>query len=333
MSVNLQVTETIFAFTIGVMIGVLLRKFSIISETDGKTFTKLLTNVILPAVIFLQLSSVSIGSQQILLIVAMIVSGLLSMFLARIAGFFLKLSRPETVALMLTFSFGSSALLGYPLIAFSFPDNPEAMADAVLLSELGVGLPIFLFGPAIAIYFGDKSAKASLKQSISFSYFYSPIFLAVFSGIIVSLIPFDRSNYFIAPFFEALKMINGSVVIMASLILSLQLKLKSLKGLLPLFIISALIQMVIQPFMAHTQALLYHLPPIQSQVLVLISSMPSAVLGPVFANHYDCAPETASSLVMAHIILSIVFIPMIFYLMARLFLIFWIINQRNANKG
>jgi len=214
---------------------------------------------------------------------------------------------------MLTSSFGSSALLGYPFIAFSFPNNPEAIADAVLLSELGVGLPMFLLGPAIAIYFGNKSDNYNIRNTL-LSYFRSPIFISIILGVVVSFMPFDRGNNFVAPFFEALKMVNGALGILACIILSLQLKLIPLKGIITLFIISALIQMWFQPFIAHTQANWYNLTLLQTQVLVLVSAMPSAVLGPVFAMRHDCAPETASALVMAHIVFSIVMVPAVFYL-------------------
>ncbi len=312
---DLQVFETVFAFTIVVLLCLLLRKLSIIRTEDNQVFTKLLTQVVLPAVIFLQLSGTPIKSSQFLLVFAVFVAGVLSMLLAYIAGRMLRLSKPKIGALMLTSSFGSSALLGYPFIAFSFPNNPEAIADAVLLSELGVGLPMFLLGPAIAIYFGNRSESFNLKKTLA-SYFRSPIFIAIVLGITVSFIPFDRHNNFVAPFFEAFKMINGALSILACLILSLNLKLIPLKGIIPLFIISALIQMWFQPFIAHTQANLYGLTVLQTQVLVLISSMPSAVLGPVFASRHDCAPETASALVMAHIVLSIAMIPAVFYLIA-----------------
>jgi predicted permease len=315
MLASLQVFETVFAFTIVVMFCLLLRKYSIIKEADGNVFAKLLTQAVLPAVIFLQLSATPIKSSQFLLVLAIFIAGILSMLLAWGAGRMLSLSRAKTGALMLTSSFGSSALLGYPFIAFSFPENPEAIADAVLLSELGVGLPLFIIGPAIAIFFGDTQENSSAKQSFSLSYFRSPIFIAVILGILISFIPIDRGNSFIAPFFEALKMINGALTIIACLILSLQLKFKSLKGIVPLLIISAIIQMWFQPFIAHTQATLFHLSTIQTQVLVLISSMPSAVLGPIFASRYNCAPETATALVIAHIVLSIVMIPVVFYFM------------------
>ncbi len=313
MHANLQVFETVFAFTIVVMFCLLLRRYSIIKESDGNVFAKLLTQAVLPTVIFLQLSATPIKGNQLLLVLAILIAGILSMLLAYGAGRMLLLSKAKTGALMLTSSFGSSALLGYPFIAFSFPDNPEAIADAVLLSELGVGLPLFIIGPAIAIFFGDKPEHEKSGKAISLAYFRSPIFIAVILGILVSFLPINRENVLLAPFFEALKMINGALTIIACLILALQLKLKSLKGIIPLFIISAIIQMWFQPFVAHTQATLYHLSTIQTQVLVLVSAMPSAVLGPVFASRYNCAPDTASALVMAHIIMSIAMIPVVFY--------------------
>ena len=314
MTANLQVFETVLSFAIVVVLCLLLRKLEIIKKSDSDVFAKLLTQAVLPAVIFLQLSATPMKSSQFLLVISMLIAGILSMLLAWLCARLLGLSKAKTGALILVSSFGSSALIGYPFIAFTFPNNPEAMADAVLLSELGVGLPIFIFGPAIAMYFGDKTEKFNFRQSFSLSYFFSPVFISVVLGILISFLPFDRNNSFVAPFFEALKMINGALTIFACIVLSLQLELKALKGLLPLLIVSALIQMWFEPFIAHTQATLYHLSVLQTQVLVLISSMPSAVLGPVFASRYKCSPETASALVMANIILSIAMIPAVFYL-------------------
>lgn len=312
MIAKIQVLETVISFTIVVLLGLLLRKYSIITKEDTKVFTKLLTHAVLPASIFLQLSGMPVKSSQLLMVLSVFIAGIVSMFLAWLAGKLFGLSKAKTGALMLTSSFGSSALIGYPFIAFSFPGNSEAMADAVILSELGVGLPLFILGPVIAIYFGNKSHK-SFGKLLSLSYFRSPIFISVISGIIVSFIPFNRENLLAVPFFEALNMVNGALAVLAALILCLQLKQIPLKGLVVMFIISALIQMWFQPFLAHFQARLFELSTIQTQVLVLISAMPSAVLGPVFASQHDCAPETASSLVMAHIIASVGMIPTVYY--------------------
>ena len=95
MEVTLQVFETVFAFTIVVMFCLLLRKYSIIKEEDGKVFARLLTQAVLPAVIFLQLSATPIKAGQFLLVLSIFVAGILSMLAAWLAGRALKLSKPK----------------------------------------------------------------------------------------------------------------------------------------------------------------------------------------------------------------------------------------------
>ena len=312
MSVTINVVETVIAFSLLVVVTIILKKVDIIKKEDSQTFSKLLTQVVLPAVIFSKLSTNPVKEDQFFLILAMIVAGTVSLLIAWAAGKILKLKRDVTGALMISSAFGSSALLGYPLIQFAFPGNQKAMTDAILISELGVGLPIFTICPIIALYFGNSSGNRNSLRDILLGYFRSPIFIAVVLGIIFSHFTIASNNTFFATFFEAFRMLEGSLTILACLILGLQLNIRSLKGILPLVIVSAVIQMVIQPFIAGFQANLYHLNAEQHQILILMSSLPSAVLGPVFATRFQCASETASSLVFINIILSIIMIPLTF---------------------
>jgi len=312
MSVTIHVVETVIAFSLIVVVTIILKKFNIVKKEDSQTFSKLLTQVVLPAVIFSKLSTHQVKEDQFFLILAMIVAGTFSLITAWAAAKIMKLKKDVTGALMITSAFGSSALLGYPLIEFAFPGNQKAMTDAILISELGVGLPIFTICPVIALYFGNSAGDKNSFRNIIFAYFRSPIFIAVVLGIIFSYCSISSDNTFIAPFFEAFHMLEGSLTILACLILGLQLSVGSLKGILPLVIASAIIQMFVQPFVAGFQANLYHLSAEQHQILILISSLPSAVLGPVFATRFHCASETASSLVFINILLSIVLVPLSF---------------------
>jgi hypothetical protein len=247
------------------------------------------------------------------MVLAMVVTGIVSMGAAWLAGKGLRLDKPKIGALMLTSSFGSTALIGYPLIQFSFPNNPVALTDAILLSELGVGLPIFILGPAVAMHFGEKIGEnIGTQRSVFVEYFRSPIFFATVLGLIIAPLQIPINQWFLAPFYEALSIIGNAVAVLACLILGLQLKLKSLKGIWTLLIISVLIQMVLQPWIAHVQADLYHLSAEQTQVLTLISALPAAVLGSVFATHYKCASDTTSALIMIHLLLAIVLVPLTF---------------------
>lgn len=311
MPVKIQVVETVIAFSLLVLLVVFLKRRGFFSEDDGLRYSRLLTQIILPAVIFLQLAFHAISGRQFLAVLAMFTAGCVSLLLAWIIGKIIGLNPPKIGALMITSAFGSSALLGYSMVEFVFPNNPQAMEDAVLISELGVGLPIFTICPVIAMHFGSMKDKPFLWESLV-NYLKSPIFIAVVLGLLVSPLHLAKDYPLLAPFFEAFRMAEGSLSFIACLILGLQLNLKIVKNIFTLVIISALIQMVVQPYVAGLLANYFHLSMEQHQVLVLISLMPSAVLGPVFATRYNCDGETSAALVFINIILSIILIPIMF---------------------
>jgi malate permease and related proteins len=310
--VDIRVCESIVAFSLVVASCVIMKNKGIVKEEDSALCARLLTQAALPAFIFFQLSTHPVSSRQFLLVLIMIVSGLVSLGVAYFAGKALRLDRPKIGALMLTSAFSSTALIGYPLIQFSFPNNPEALTDAILLSELGVGLPIFILGPLIAMHFGEVREDIGNMFSTLTEYFKSPIFFAVLLGLVIAPFRISSDSIFVAPFYEALSIIGSAVAVLACLILGLQLKWKSLKGIWAIFVLSAVIQSGLQPWLAHVQAGLFNLGAEQTQVLTLISLMPSAVLGSVFATHYKCASDTTSALIMMNILLAIVLIPLIF---------------------
>ena len=93
----------------------------------------------------------------------------------------------------------------------------------------------------------------------------TPFFLLPYWALIIAPFQIPVNNWLVAPFYEALSVIGNAVAVLACLILGLQLKMKSLKGIWALFIISALIQMVFQPWVAHMQADLYRLSAEQTQ--------------------------------------------------------------------
>jgi predicted permease len=315
---DIRVMETVAAFASVVALCLILKKEGIVTDEHGSVFARLMTQAALPAVIFSQLATHRVESRQYLMVTTIIVAALVSMTASWMLGKALRLDRPQLGALMLTSSFGSSALMGYPVIQYVFPNNPQALADAVFMSEVGVGLPIFIFGPLIAMHFGEGHTDGPLEKKVMADYLRSPIFVAVIAGVAASQFPVLTQIRWLAPFWEALHMISGALATLACMVLALQLRLSSLKGTFwTLLIGSALIQMLLQPWAAHVQAGWYNLSAMQTQVAVLITTMPAAVLGPVFASRYRCAGSTASALVMSHILLSMAIIPISFTFLNR----------------
>ena len=312
---TLHVTETVLAFALVVILVVFLKKKRIVSDSDLKSYSKLMTTAILPAVIFLQLSKNPIYEKQFVLVVIMFLSGIVSMIITWVIGKLMKLQKETLGMLMISSTFGSSSLIGYPLIQFAFPGNSVALTDAILISELGVGIPIFTLCPIVAAYYGSGSSGFRSISKIFINYLKSPIFISVIAGIAFSRLPSIVNSPFLDPFWESLRMIQGTLTVIACLILGLQLKFKSPRKIIPLFIVSAIIQIGIQPFLASFGADLMNVNIMDKQVLILIAAMPSAVLGTVFATQYDCDAETSSSLVFLNILISLIGIPLVYYSM------------------
>ncbi|MFZ4521594.1 MAG: AEC family transporter [Bacteroidales bacterium] len=125
---TLRVTETIFAFALVVFLVVILKKKNVVSAGDLKSYSKLMTKAILPAVIFLQLSMNPVNGYQFILVLIMFTAGVISMVITWVAGTLMRLRKETLGMLIITSTFGSSALIGYPLIQFAFPENRVAIA-------------------------------------------------------------------------------------------------------------------------------------------------------------------------------------------------------------
>ncbi|MDO9532865.1 MAG: AEC family transporter [Deltaproteobacteria bacterium] len=205
----LQVSQTVLAFAAVVLLCVFLKYRGIIKAEHGPLFARLLTQVVLPVVIFSKLATHPIALRQLLLVVSMIVAVIVCLGASWGAGRVLRLDRAQTGALMIASSFGSSTLIGYPLIQYAFPHNPEAMIDAILISELGVGLPIFTLCVWVAMYFGEgAAAEPGHQRKILLDYFRSPIFIALAAGLLIAPLHLNPASPFLGPFFQAADMVG-----------------------------------------------------------------------------------------------------------------------------
>lgn len=313
-NVGIHVSETVVAFALLVMGVYFMKRKGMLKQEDSALFAKLLTQAVLPATIFYQLWTHPLSSATVAPVMIMFLVGVAALATSWLAGIVLGFDRQSTGALMIVSSFGSSALIGYPIIQYAFAGNPHALAEGIVISELGVGLPIFILCPAVAMYFGGTFQGTGDLRNLVKKYFLSPIFLAVVLGLALSHVDIAAGTPFVETFRDALEMVQGSLVVVSAVILGIQLSFQPLKGFGKLIVVSIVIQMLFQPWFSAFMAGLLHVSAENSQILVLISAMPAAILGPVFAARYDCAARIATLLTFTHIIVSPVVVPAVFAL-------------------
>jgi malate permease and related proteins len=310
--VALYVSETVVAFALMVIAAYLMKRQGMLKQEDGALFARLLTQAVLPATIFYQIWTHPLSSAMLPPILIMFLTVLAALVLSWLTGRVLRFDKPSIGALMIVSSFGSSALIGYPIIQYAFPDRPDALAEGIAISELGVGLPIFIICPAVAIYFGGTFKGAGDLWGLVKAYLLSPIFLAVILGLVASRLDIPSNTPFVATISEALVMVQGSLVVIAAVILGIQLSFEPPHGLWKLILVSLILQMLFQPWLSATLAGEMNVSPENRELLVLIGAMPAAILGPVFAARYACAARTAALLTFTHILVSPVVVPAVF---------------------
>jgi predicted permease len=195
-----------------------------------------------------------------------------------------------------------------------YPGNAQALSEAVLISEIGVGYPIFILGPVLAAYFGSQ--KSGWKASLSF--FKSPVFYALIAGILwgAAGLP-GKDNTFTAPLFHLADVLSGALTPVAILTVGLMLKKPSVRAILVPLAVVITIKLLIKPVAAGALASAFGFPEIWREILVILAAMPPAVLGVVFLRRYGGDASLASALLLSATILSCATLLGVFWIVGR----------------
>jgi predicted permease len=301
------------AVIIGLILAVLLLRYrSVITTQQKPVFGRLVTDFTLPALIFASLARQPLARDELMAVAAMMISLLLCMTLAWVVGRALKLSSKQLGAFVLVAAFGSSSTLGYALITQVFSGEPAALAEAVIISELGVGVLIFTVGVAVAMYFGRQegsSPSSGLKAFLT-----SPIFIALVLGLAVAQSNMTLTGPIWTIALKILDLIGESLPVFVALTIGLMLKIIPLRSLSYLIIAVAVIKLIVKPIISFAIAQTELLPSLDTEILLIETAMPSGTVAAVLADRYGCDGAIASALVVATYGLSLLTIPLIMLL-------------------
>ena len=291
-----------------------LKRRNIVKAKDSAIFSKLVTEFTLPALIFVNLATQDFITNRLLAALIMLSSIVISMYIAFVIGNILKLENNKLGAFILVAGFGSSSTLGYPLIKHIFHDNPAAIANAMLIGELGVCLPFFIIGVMIVLYYGRQNQADHKFTSTVLVFFKSPIFIFMVLGIICSIVGLPKDNAIINVILEIFTIIGNSMIIFVAISIGLMLKPINIKQCIPLIIIIVVIKLIVEPLLSLLGANLLGINEIQKQVLLIEAAMPSGAVASVIADRYGCDGTFATVIVIITYIVSLVSLPLMFYL-------------------
>lgn len=296
-----------------ILCAIWLKRRSVISEADQSVFGRLVTDFALPALIFANLArSPLFTPEKMLPALMMFISISVVMILVWIIGKLMRLEQGILGSLVLVAGIGSASTLGYSLIQQVFVHNSTALGDALIIGELGVGLPLFTLGVAVAMYFGRDKSEGRGLWAASKQFFYSPIFISLVLGIAVSFLNVPQAHWAVRLIYKFLEIAGDSLSLLVAFTIGLMLRPINFRTTWLLIALVAIVKLIVEPLLAGLGASMLAVPGLEREVLVLEAAMPSGTVAAVLAARYGCDGAAASSLVIATYLFSLVTLPLIF---------------------
>ncbi len=304
--------EGVLVMLATILLGIILRKLNILHKDHSLTFSKLVLKVTLPALIFSSLAVTKFHTEYLSMAGIMAVVEIICMALAWSVARMIRLKRDETGALILVSAFGMSTMLGYPLISQLFPGVAQAMEEAVITSEFGVGFLLFIFGPMIAMYFGNSEIIGKDLAKSAYHFFISPVFISLVLGIGMSFVKLNLTGQVFQTIDHFLKILAAGNSLLVCFAVGLIIEVEPTRKYIWFLLIAIGLKLILKPVIAYWMTSNPSFTPMMREIIFIETAMPSALLGAVFARHYNCKPELVSTTVVITLVLSIITVSLLF---------------------
>ncbi len=313
MDTTSSLAEGVLTIFLVILLAIGLKKVKVLNKEHSMLFSKIVVKITLPALIFSSLIGQSFNSAYLKMALVMVLVetgiGILAWAVARS----LRLSSVETGALILVSAFGMSTMLGYPLISQTFSGDLQAMQEAVVTSEFGVGFLLFIFGPLIAMYFGGSGVDNKVILRSAGRFIISPVFLSLILGIAFSFVTIPQTNeaYLIGS--RVLDVIAQANTLMVAMAVGLMIVPKVTGRHLLFVSLAVLLKLLIKPALTFLMVENTQFTEMMKEIIIIETAMPSAILGAVFAKQYNCNPELVSTTVVVTLIVCLFTVPVLYF--------------------
>ena len=113
--------------------------------------------------------------------------------------------------------------------------------------------------------------------------------------------------------YRVLDTIGDTLIVLVAVTIALMLKPIEVRTIVPLLGIVAGLKLLVEPALAGWGAMYFGIPDLEREVLVLETAMPAGTVSAVIAARFGCDGAIASTLVVATYLLSLVTLPLMFF--------------------
>ena len=287
-----------------------LSRASFFSGDQAKSLNQLTYWVLLPALLLQKISKASFSAGAVsrislLLILATLGSALLGTILARL----LRLNRRSSGAFIQGSSRSNNAFVGLPIILYSMTGlSPDIEALATL--ALAPAIVFYnIYSVTVLTAYGERTQRGAAQTVGLFAkqLLTNPLLLSCVAGLLLNALGIR----FPTAVDRSLGALGGAALALALLSIGAALSFKGLGKGLPLSALSSVLKVFIQPLIGLGLALLWHLPAIDRQILLIYLACPTAVASYVMADIFNSDRDLAAHIIVVSTLLSVVSLTLI----------------------
>lgn len=285
--------------------------------SDAGVIRSVVANITGPAFVFASIYGKEINTQMVIAPIVHFASLVMVLVLAYLAARILKLDRPTTGGLMLAAAFGNTGFLGYPLATAAFPNSPQALPTAVMVDQLGMTVPLYSLGIAIAVMFGAKDSS----RSHMLGFLKTPLFISmilVFAMRLPGLKEIHIPSFILGSGLPdgmgVINYLSDATIPLAMISLGMSIGRMQIRPIIWPFIAAVSLKFVAMPLFSLIGLRFAGITGTVFNVSMMESIMPTAIMASVIAGRYGSNGEFVSAATFVMMLLSIGIIPLFLHL-------------------
>lgn len=285
--------EIILVPTLMILVGMLLKRLNILKEGDSAALSKIVLNITLPSLIFVNLSKASINNELLVLPITAIFIVLVTMAIAYIYSRIMSYSKATTWTIIIASSMMNTAFIGYPVIMGVLGN--EGFVTSIFY-DMVIAVMFVVFGMILVSQFGGNKRQV-LKNGITFM----PLW-AVILGLLFNLFNIPL-GYVIG---NSLDYLSQATIPLIMLSLGLKISFSQISDKLKdtVFILS--LRLLIAPLIVIMVLKFFNATGLIYSVAVLDTAMPIAMNALVLSITYDLDNQLMASVIFSSTILCLI---------------------------
>ncbi|MDO5851459.1 MAG: AEC family transporter [Methanobacteriaceae archaeon] len=295
---NTNSIEVILIPAIMILLGYILKNNNVLHETDNISLNKIVINISLPSLIFVNLLSETITPSMVQIpLIGLVISGICAL-IAFIFSWIKGYSKEIMFSIIISSSLINTAFIGYPVILEVF--GHTGLINGIFF-DLSTTILFVIFSIILLLIYGGDY-KDIVKHSLLF-----PPLWAIILGVICNQWHVTLGNVIL----KILTYFGNSTTALIMISLGLSLNLKEIKKYLNIACTSSVIRLILGPLIAISLLSLFGINGLMKDVIILDAGISSAMLGIVLAINYKLDVPVMTACIFTSTILSIFTLPVI----------------------